>query len=110
MLDQTVFNKDNQIHSFDNSGNLIINAVFDLAKNKVVINDFNISEGDTVNNLKQFIDICRSKKIDQIDFNMPNTAYEVDEQQDVADLLNLIGFTVIEEHGILNGFLNLNTH
>lgn len=105
MLDQTIFNQDNQIKSFDNLGNLIIKGVFDLAQNRAVINEFNISEDDNLNNLKQFVNVCKSKQINKISFNVPNSAHEPDEQQEIADLLNEAGFTVSEDQGILVGII-----
>jgi precorrin-3B methylase len=107
MLDQTIFNQDNQIQSFDNAGNLIINGVFDLGQNRVVINEFNICEDDNINNIKQFINVCKSKRIDQISFNVPNNAHEPDEQQEITDLLNESGFTVSENQGVIVGSINL---
>jgi len=107
MLDQTIFNQDNKIQSFDNAGNLIVNGIFDLAQNRVVINEFNICEDDNLNNLKQFVNVCKSKLIDQINFNVPNNAYEPDEQQEIADLLNEFGFAVSEDQGVLVGTINL---
>ena len=107
MLDQTVFNTDNQIQSFDNSGNLIICGVFDLGQNRAIINEFNICEEDNVNNLRQFVNICKSKQIEQISFNVPNSAHELDEQQEISDLLVESGFAVSESQGILIGSINL---
>ncbi len=107
MLDQTIFNQDNQIQSFDNAGNLIINGIFDLAQNRVVINEFNTYENDNLNNLQQFINICKSKQIDQVSFNVANNAYELDEQHEIADLLDESGFTVSETQGLLIGQINL---
>lgn len=107
MLDQTIFNQDNQIQSFDNNGNLIVNGVFDVGQNRVVINEFNICEDDNINNIKQFINVCKSKQIEQISFNVPNNAHEPDEQQEIADLLNKSGFTVFESHGILVGCISI---
>ena len=107
MLDQTIFNQDNQIQSFDNNGNLIVNGVFDLGQNRVVINEFNICEDDNLNNLKQFINVCKSKQIEQISFNVPNSAHEPDEQRAIADLLNESGFTVSEDQGILAGAISI---
>ena len=103
MLDQTIFNQDNQIQSFDNAGNLIINGVFDLGQNRVVINEFNICENDNLNNLKQFINICKSKQIDEISFNVPNSPHDLDEQEEIGDLLNESGFTVSHKEGFLIG-------
>ena len=107
MLDQTIFNQDNQIQSFDNAGSLIINGVFDLGQNRVVINEFNICEDDNINNLKQFINVCKSKRIEQISFNVPNNAHEPDKQQEIAALLNESGFTVSEDEGVLAGVVDL---
>jgi len=107
MLDQTIFNQDNQIQSFDNAGNLIINGVFDLGQNRVVINEFNICEDDNINNIKQFINVCKSKRIDQISFNVPNNAHAPEEQQEITDLLNQSGFTVSEDQGVIVGSIHL---
>lgn len=107
MLDQTIFNQDNKIQSFDNAGNLIINGVFDLGQNRVVINEFNICEDDNINNIKQFINVCKSKRIDQISFNVPNNAHAPEEQQEITDLLNQSGFTVSEDQGVIVGSIHL---
>ncbi len=109
MLDQTIFNQDNQIQSFDNAGNLIITGVFDLAQNRAVINGFNICENDNLNNLKQFINVCRSKQIEQISFNVTNNAHEPDGQQEIYNLLNKAGFTVSEKQGVIVGSINLGS-
>ncbi len=107
MLDQTIFNQDNQIQSFDNAGNLIVNGIFDLAQNRVIINEFNICEDDNINNIKQFINVCKSKRIDQISFNVPNNTHEPEEQQEITDLLNQSGFTVSEDQGVIVGSIHL---
>ena len=108
MLDQTIFNQDNQIQSFDSNGNLILTGVYDYTVNRVVINEFVMStEQHAINvgasSLLQFVDICKTKKIDSISFCVPNSPMEKQEQEAMAEVLQKSGFTISESEAILTG-------
>lgn len=108
MLDQTIFNQDNHIQSFDSNGNLVLAGIYDYTVNRVVINEFIMStEQHSINvgasSLVQFIDICKTKKIDRISFCVPNSQMEKQEQEALAEVLLKSGFTINESEAILTG-------